>query len=50
VHQMRLLQSRGVRHLAYYPDDFAKDDPNLKELRPEFSASDSLPADFGASR
>jgi biofilm PGA synthesis lipoprotein PgaB len=50
VHQMRLLQSRGVRHLAYYPDDFAKDDPNLKGLRPEFSASDSLPADFGASR
>ncbi|MFZ0747483.1 MAG: poly-beta-1,6-N-acetyl-D-glucosamine N-deacetylase PgaB, partial [Terracidiphilus sp.] len=50
VRQMRLLQSRGVRHLAYYPDDFAKDDPNLRVLRPEFSASDALPTDYGTGR
>jgi biofilm PGA synthesis lipoprotein PgaB len=48
--QIRLLQRRGARHLAYYPDDFAKNAPNLGGLRPAFSASDSLPADFGASR
>jgi biofilm PGA synthesis lipoprotein PgaB len=50
VHQMRLLQARGVRHLAYYPDDFVKDYPDLKVLRPEFSASDDLPLQFEGSR
>ncbi|MGD0629753.1 MAG: poly-beta-1,6-N-acetyl-D-glucosamine N-deacetylase PgaB [Terracidiphilus sp.] len=46
VLQMRLLQGRGVRHLAYYPDDFVKDQPALKVLRPEFSPSDSLPPQY----
>jgi len=30
---MRWLQSRGVRHLAYYPDDFITNQPNLDILR-----------------
>jgi biofilm PGA synthesis lipoprotein PgaB len=42
VRQMRLLQVHGVRHLGYYPDDFLKDHPVLKVLRPAFSASDYL--------
>lgn len=42
VRQMHLLQVHGVRHLGYYPDDFLKDHPALKILRPEFSASDYL--------
>jgi poly-beta-1,6-N-acetyl-D-glucosamine N-deacetylase len=50
VHQMRLLQSRGVRHLAYYPDDFVKDYPDLKVLRPEFSASEDLPLQVEGTR
>lgn len=41
--QMRLLQIGGARHLAYYRDDFVKDQPALKELRPAFSASDYPP-------
>jgi biofilm PGA synthesis lipoprotein PgaB len=47
---MRLLQDRGVRHLGYYPDDFARNNPKLEVLRPEFSASDSLPPHFEESR
>jgi biofilm PGA synthesis lipoprotein PgaB len=50
VSEMRLLQSHGVRQLAYYPDDFIKDHPSLKVLRPEFSASDSLPPNYGGGR
>jgi biofilm PGA synthesis lipoprotein PgaB len=50
VRQMRLLQDRGVRHLGYYPDDFARNNPKLEVLRPEFSASDSLPPHFEESR
>jgi biofilm PGA synthesis lipoprotein PgaB len=50
VRQMRLLQAHGVRHLGYYPDDFAKNNPKLEVLRPEFSASDSLPMHFGEGR
>jgi biofilm PGA synthesis lipoprotein PgaB len=50
VRQMRLLQARGARHLAYYPDDFVKDKPALKVLRPEFSASDSLPPQYEGGR
>ena len=46
VQQMHLLQARGVRHLAYYPDDFLKNHPVLNELRPAFSASDNLPQHF----
>ena len=30
---MRWLQSRGVRHLAYYPDDFILGHPKLRPLR-----------------
>ena len=50
VRQMRLLQDHGARHLAYYPDDFAKNNPKLNVLKPEFSASDSLPPNFEESR
>lgn len=50
VRQMRLLQDHGVRHLGYYPDDFAKNNPRLDELEPEFSASDSLPPNYVESR
>lgn len=41
--QMRLLQVAGARNLAYYPDDFLKDQPVLKVLRPQFSSSDYFP-------
>jgi biofilm PGA synthesis lipoprotein PgaB len=41
--QMRLLQGAGARNLAYYPDDFLKNHPALKILRPQFSSSDALP-------
>lgn len=37
--QMRLLQKNGALHLAYYPDDYVKDNPQLKLLIPAFSAS-----------
>jgi biofilm PGA synthesis lipoprotein PgaB len=30
---MRWLQANGVRHLAYYPDDFIVGHPQLRELR-----------------
>jgi poly-beta-1,6-N-acetyl-D-glucosamine N-deacetylase len=50
VRQMRLLQDHGARHLGYYPDDFAKNNPRLNILKPEFSASDSLPPNFEESR
>jgi biofilm PGA synthesis lipoprotein PgaB len=47
AHEMRLLQIGGARHLAYYSDDFVKDHPSLKTLRPAFSASDYLPLQVG---
>jgi hypothetical protein len=37
------LQGVGARNLAYYPDDFLKDQPVLKVLRPQFSSSDYFP-------
>ena len=37
--QMRLLQSKGVLHLAYYPDDSKKNNPDVRALIPAFSAS-----------
>ena len=41
--QMRQLRLGGVRHLAYYPDDFHHDQPALQILRPAFSnAADPL--------
>ncbi len=30
---LRLLQSLGIRHLAYYPDDYVHGHPDLDELR-----------------
>ena len=33
VRTLRSLQARGVRHLAYYPDDFIADQPSLDALR-----------------
>ena len=30
---MRWLQARGIRHLAYYPDDFIVGHPELRPLR-----------------
>jgi biofilm PGA synthesis lipoprotein PgaB len=38
--QMQMLQSKGVLHLAYYPDDFHKNHPDIAILFPAFSASD----------
>jgi biofilm PGA synthesis lipoprotein PgaB len=38
--QMQLLQSKGVLHLAYYPDDIQKNHPDIAILFPAFSASD----------
>lgn len=37
--QMLLLQDEGILHLAYYPDDFAKDNPDIGILFPVFSAA-----------
>lgn len=42
--QMRQLQESGALHLAYYPDDFAKNSPNLQRLIPAFSAA-ALPSE-----
>jgi hypothetical protein len=33
------LQSKGVLHLAYYPDDAEKSNPDIPKLIPTFSAS-----------
>ena len=41
--EIRLLQSRGALNMAYYPDDFAKSNPDIGKLIPAFSAS-SYPA------
>jgi biofilm PGA synthesis lipoprotein PgaB len=38
--QMQLLQSKGALHLAYYPDDLEKNNPDIGKLIPVFSASD----------
>ena len=38
--QMQRLQSKGVLHLAYFPDDFHKNHPDIAILFPTFSASD----------
>ncbi|HKO20710.1 MAG TPA: poly-beta-1,6-N-acetyl-D-glucosamine N-deacetylase PgaB, partial [Acidobacteriaceae bacterium] len=37
--EMRQLQQSGALHLAYYPDDFARNNPNLGKLIPAFSAA-----------
>ncbi len=42
--QMKQLRLRGVRHLAYYPDDFHHNQPDATLLRPAFSsATDPVP-------
>jgi biofilm PGA synthesis lipoprotein PgaB len=37
---LRMLQSMGVRNLAYYPDDFLGNQPDLRELRQGISLSE----------
>jgi biofilm PGA synthesis lipoprotein PgaB len=37
--QMRVLQDVGILHLGYYPDDFAKGNPDIDRLSPVFSAA-----------
>jgi biofilm PGA synthesis lipoprotein PgaB len=37
---MRWLQSLGVRHLGYYPDDFIGNQPRLDDLRQGISLAD----------
>lgn len=37
--EMRLIQDKGALHMAYYPDDFEKNSPDLARLIPAFSAS-----------
>ena len=42
--QMKRLRLTGVRHLAYYPDDFHHNEPDARILRPAFSiAADPVP-------
>lgn len=38
--RLRTLQRAGARHLAYYPDDFLRDEPALEIIRRAISASD----------
>ncbi|NNM00255.1 MAG: poly-beta-1,6-N-acetyl-D-glucosamine N-deacetylase PgaB [Gammaproteobacteria bacterium] len=38
--QMRRLQSQGIRHLAWYPDDFVVGQPELEPLRQGVSLAD----------
>ncbi|HBK46702.1 MAG TPA: poly-beta-1,6-N-acetyl-D-glucosamine N-deacetylase PgaB [Xanthomonadaceae bacterium] len=38
LHEAELLRAAGVRHLAYYPDDFLGGHPALPEAREAFSA------------
>ncbi len=38
--QMRWLQAAGVRHLAYYPDDFIANSPDLEQIRQGISLAD----------
>lgn len=38
--RLRALQRAGARHLAYYPDDFLRDEPALVTIRRAISASE----------
>ena len=40
LEQMRTLQAAGVRHLAWYPDDFIADHPQWEDARAAMSARD----------
>jgi biofilm PGA synthesis lipoprotein PgaB len=54
----RQLRARGVRHLAYYPDDFISGQPGLQAARaiasarrfPYLRGGDALPAGSGGGR
>ena len=35
---MRLLQLQGVKNYGYYPDDFIHNQPDISQIRPEFSS------------
>ena len=37
IDQMRRLRAAGVKHLAYYPDDFIGNRPELEEIRQAIS-------------
>ncbi len=37
LRQMRAVLGAGIRHLAYYPDDFWEDRPAIKQIRLEIS-------------
>jgi biofilm PGA synthesis lipoprotein PgaB len=37
---MRRLQAAGVKHLAYYPDDFITNRPALEQIRQGISLAD----------
>lgn len=37
--EMHELQNSGALHLAYYPDDFVHNNPNVGKLSPAFSAA-----------
>lgn len=37
---MRALVSRGVRHIAYYPDNYAEDKPDMRSIRLAVSTED----------
>ena len=39
-HEIRLLQQAGAFNLGYYPDDFLKNQPDLKRIREAISASE----------
>ncbi len=40
---IKSLYSAGVQHIAYYPDDTAKDHPDTAVLRPVFDAKPNMP-------
>ena len=35
--QMYRLQTKGIRHIGYYPDDFARNHPDISTIFPSFS-------------
>jgi biofilm PGA synthesis lipoprotein PgaB len=44
---MRYLQAQGVRNLAYYPDDFISNEPELQQLKQGMSLAE-FPARAGS--
>lgn len=39
AHWMSLLQLNGVKNYGYYPDDFLRNQPEIKVIRPQFSTA-----------